>query len=98
MKQILYIGLLIGAVGLSGCSDEMNAGTAPAHLIRLNTGIIPTTRAALNRFDGETVAFAKATASGSYTETWQAVSTQSDPRVLVYQLYPADRRARYRRG
>ena len=98
MKQILYIGLLIGAVGLSGCSDEMNAGTAPAHLIRLNTGIIPTTRAALNRFDGETVAFAKATASGSYTETWQAVATPSDTRLLGEQSYPADRSYLYLRG
>lgn len=98
MKQILYIGLLIGTFGLPGCSDDTNAGTIPAHLIRLNSGIIPTTRAALNRFDGETVAFAKATASGRYTETWQAVATPADTRLEGEQSYPADRSYLYLRG
>ncbi|MCD8136354.1 MAG: fimbrillin family protein [Parabacteroides gordonii] len=98
MKQILYIGLLMGAVLLPSCSDDRDTGAVPSHLIRLNTGIIPTTRAALNRFDGETVAFAKAIASGSYMETWQAIATPADTRLLGEQSYPADRSYLYLRG
>ena len=98
MKQILYIGILIGAVWLPGCSDDGDVGSALSHPIRLSTGIIPNTRAALNRFDGETVAFAKATASGSYTETWQAVATPADTRLLGEHSYPVDRSYLYLRG
>lgn len=98
MKQILYIGLLIGTVWLSGCSDDTDARIAPVHPVRLTTGITPNTRAAINRFNGETVAFARAAAPGSYTETWQAVATPTETRLQGIYLYPEDRSFLYLRG
>ena len=98
MERILYIGLLIGGMLLPACSDDRDAGHDPSCLIRLSTGITADTRAALDRFDGETVAFAKATASGRYTETWQAIATPVETRLQGEHTYPADRSYLYLRG
>ncbi|WP_455637420.1 fimbrillin family protein [Parabacteroides sp.] len=98
MKQKLYIGLLIAAALLPSCSDDADGNFPSNRLIRLSTGITPPTRAALNRFDGETVAFAKGTASGSYTESWQAVARPGETRLLGAHTYPDDQTYLYLRG
>lgn len=98
MKQKLYIGLLIGGFLLTACSDDTGEKDFPSHLVRLNAGIVPNTRAALNQFDGETVAFAKASRPGDYTETWQAVATTTETSLQGKHAYPDDRSYLYLRG
>lgn len=91
----------IGLTGMSACSEAENkAGDLPrsARIIRLNTGITPVTRASLNSFSGETVAFAQAEVSGSYQATWPAVAEKTDTQLKDEHIYPANGSYLYLRG
>lgn len=81
----------------ASCSDDTD-GRLQDRQVRLSTGIRPPTRAVLDRFNGETVAFAKGVASGRYTEYWQAVATSGETRLLGEHTYPENHAWLYLRG
>lgn len=100
LSGLLLIGAM-GLTGISGCSEAENkAGDLPssARIIRLNTGITPVTRASMNSFSGETVAFAQAEASGSYQVVWPAVAEKTDTQLKDEHIYPNNGSYLYLRG
>lgn len=96
--------LLAGAVwliALTACSDDAERTVRPPRseqLVRLSSGITPSTRSSLNAFSGETIAFAQGYASGVYRQMWQAVAEETDTRLVDDHLYPADGSRLYLRG
>lgn len=75
-----------------GCSGQEPSlpEEGPDMEIRLVTDLTHSTRSAIGQFKGDTIAFARGTSSGAYSEVWKAKAAGGEARLLKPQYYPAD--------
>lgn len=90
-QKIYSLWLLAIPLLFIHCSgQEATLPDGPDTEIRLVADLPLATRSAIGQFKGDTIAFARGTSSGTYSEVWKAKATGGEAHLLKPRFYPAD--------